>query len=241
MEMYNQSIAAELLANYLSSPNEASSVDFRRQVIRFVVPASARPPLRCFLTRAGAPRQRWRAARLARERPIRLHLGSAGSHLAGWVNVDLVGDGADLTWDVTKPLPFADASISAIFHEHLLEHLGLPAAIGLLNECHRLLEPSGVLRVGVPDAGAYLLAYSDPRDDFLDSVRPGRPTSLLAIQEVFLNHGHRSAYDAETLSLLLAASGFRAAEERPFGSSRIEPCPDGPHRQLETLYMEACR
>jgi predicted SAM-dependent methyltransferase len=216
--------------------------DFPRRVVRTLVPTRGRPLLRRLLTRVVSPNARRHAATLATTRePLRLNLGSAGAHLPGWVNVDLLGDRTDLAWDLTRPLPFRQGSVEAIFHEHVLEHFELPAALTLLRESHRLLAPNGILRVGVPDAGAYLQAYGDRNSPFLQAARPGRPTSMLAVQEVFLDHGHRSAYDFETLKLLLITSGFHSVERRPFGDSELRPCPDGEHRRLETLYVEARR
>lgn len=217
------------------------SPDLSRRVVRAVFPPGSRPPLRRLLTRAVMPRARRHAATLARRNPLRLNLGSAKSRLPGWVNVDLIGDGSDLAWDLSKPLPFDQGSVDAIFHEHVLEHFELPAAVALLGESHRLLAPGGVLRIGVPDAGAYLRAYGDLKSAFLEATRPGRPTQMLAIQEVFFDSGHRTAYDFETLALMLHSTGFHSVERRSFGESILEPCPDGHHRRQETLYVEARR
>jgi SAM-dependent methyltransferase len=229
---------AEHIARLRERPVPAGPV---RRLVRTLVPRSARLPLRLVGTRAVGPWQRRRAAVLAAPRPLHLHLGSAANHLDGWVDVDLIGDQTDLIWDLTRRLPLADGSVDAIFSEHLLEHLPLPAAVELLRECHRLLTPGGVLRVGVPDAGAYLRAYADPTDPFIERVRPGRPTALLAVQEVFQSHGHRSAYDRDTLVFLLEGVGFDGAEARAFGDSKLDPCPDSIEREAETLYVEAVR
>lgn len=50
--------------------------------------------------------------------------------------------------DVTRPLPFRDASVDRVFAVHVLEHLidFLP----LVAECHRVLRPGGVLHVLSP-------------------------------------------------------------------------------------------
>jgi predicted SAM-dependent methyltransferase len=238
-----ESVDPQVLTTYLERRAllAIGAPDVWRRVVRTVVPAAGRPLLRRLLTRAVAPRARRRAATLAKGIPLRLNLGSAKSHLPGWVNVDLIGDAADLAWDLTKPLPLHEGSVDAIFHEHVLEHFELPAAISLLRESHRLLAPGGILRIGVPDLGAYLRAYQDADSSFLQATRPDRPTKLLAVQEVFFDSGHRSAYDFETLALLLIVSGFHSVERRTFGESALEPCPDSYHRRQETLYVEARR
>jgi hypothetical protein len=222
-----QSVDPQVLTTYLKRRTEqiTEAPDFSRRVVRTLVPPVGRPVLRRLLTRAVAPQARRHATTLAKQTPLRLNLGSAKAHLPGWVNVDLIGDGADLAWDLTKPLPFHEGSVDAIFHEHVLEHFELPAAVSL----------------GVPDFGAYLCSYQDADSSFLEATRPDRPTKLLAVQEVFFDSGHRSAYDFETLALLLIVSGFHSVERRSFGESLIEPCPDGHHRRQETLYVEARR
>jgi len=104
-----------------------------------------------------------------------------------------------------------------------------------------VLSPGGVMRIAVPDAGRYLLSYADGGRGLIDEYRPGRPTNLLAAQEIFYRHGHRSAWDLETLRLFVRAAGFEQCEGREFGASRIEPCPDSPHREQESLYAEAVK
>jgi predicted SAM-dependent methyltransferase len=156
------------------------------------------------------------------------------------VNVDLASTGPDLAWDLSRPVPLPDGSVAAIFHEHLLEHLPLPAAMGFLRECHRLLRPRGVLRVGVPDFGRYARDYSGRRA-LIDEARPGRPTALMALSEMVFCYEHASMWDEETLVGVLREVGFGAPEARAFGDSSIQPAPDRPWRALETLYVEAVK
>jgi SAM-dependent methyltransferase len=246
MSMQAQSHPAEPqgLVAYLEGRVRTTSdpPDLARRITRMLVPRSGRPPLRRLLTRAIAPYARRRAATLASgSAALCLNLGSATSHLPGWVNVDLVGDGADLPWDLTRQLPFRDGAVAAIFSEHVLEHFELAGAIALLRESHRLLSAGGIVRIGVPDAGAHLRAYCDPDSEFLQTIRPGRPTRMLAVQEVFRDDDHRSAYDFDTLELLLHTVGFHSVKQQAFGESQLNPCPDGRHRRLGTLYVEALR
>jgi hypothetical protein len=235
--------ARATVARYLAaSPAEQDFSDdpLAKRAAKRVLPSRLRTRVAMRATDALRARERRRARALAAGRPLRLHLGSSRSRKPGWLNVDLVGYPVELAWNVRRPLPFGDATAEAIFHEHLLEHLSLEDGLRLTVECHRLLEPGGVLRVGVPDAGRYARSYADA-DGFIAEVRPGRPTPLLALQEVFYGSGHRTMYDADTLLLVLAAAGFETADVRDFGQSAIEPAPDSPHRRRETLYVEARR
>ena len=169
---------------------------------------------------------------------LKLHLGSGGNNLAGWVNVDLVGARADVAWDLRRPLPFADRAASAVFLEHVLEHMTVADGMAVLRHAFRVLTPGGVIRVGVPDAGLYARSYVGG-DGAIDELRPGRPTRMLALGEVFQEHGHVSAWDGETLALVVDAVGFTGAEVMPGGTSRIAPAPDSPERIPESVYVEA--
>ena len=172
---------------------------------------------------------------------LRLHLGSGANRLPGWVNVDLLGMGSDLAWDLRRRLPFPDASAQAAFLEHVIEHFTLADALVLLEECHRILRPGGTIRVGVPDLGRYIRSYTGDRE-LIEQARPNRPTSLLAVAEVTQFHGNRSAYDAETLVMLLGEAGFVDVDSRGFRESEtLEPVPDLEERRLETLYAEGTK
>jgi predicted SAM-dependent methyltransferase len=210
-----------------------------KRLAKRLFPAPLRMGPRLAATRALRPRQRRRLAELPR--PLRLHLGSGNEHKDGWVNVDLAGYPVEAAWNLAEPLPLPDGAAAAIFHEHLLEHLTLEEGLAFCRESHRLLEPGGVLRIGVPDAGAAARSYADDPGAFLEAVRPGRPTPMLALQELFYYPGHRTMYDFETLALVLREAGFASPQQRLFGASALEPVPDSPHRRAETLYVEAMR
>lgn len=238
--------ARSLLERYLRGPVTVSGTEGYPPLpplsglARALLPENAAPVLRWVLTDLLRPWAQRRASALRDRSPLLLHLGSGRFPKVGWVNIDLIGVPVDLPWNLARGIPFPTGRADAVFHEHLLEHLSLVAGYRLLRECARVLRSGGVLRVGVPDAGAYLRSYAG-MDDFIARLRPGRPTALLAVQEVFYRHGHRSAYDLETLQLLCRAAGFVRVEQRPFGQSRLCPVPDSPHRRGETLYVEAVK
>jgi predicted SAM-dependent methyltransferase len=199
------------------------------------VPPSLRPRLRQLATTALRPSSRRRAARLARETPLRLHLGCGSIYKDGWVNVDLAGTRVDLPWDLARPLPFAAQSVDAIFHEHLLEHLTYAQGVELHRRCLQLLRPGGLLRIGVPDAGAALQSYA-----LNDSGPDGRwPTAMARVASLTYDSGHRAIYDAETLELSCLAAGFTRAAQHSFGAGDLQPNADSPERQGYTLYVEA--
>ena len=53
--------------------------------------------------------------------------------------------------DIRQGLPFEDNVFEVVYHSHLLEHLTPQQGRDLLCECHRVLRPSGILRIVVPD------------------------------------------------------------------------------------------
>jgi predicted SAM-dependent methyltransferase len=207
------------------------------RLLRRVSSFEARQSAKVRVTGLLAPIERRRARRLAETRPLRLHLGSGGHELPGWVNIDLVGMGPDLHWDLTKKLPFDDASAEGVFLEHVLEHFPLATVLEMLAECRRVLASGGILRAGVPDFGRYAESYAGDRE-FLEARRPGRPTPLLALAEVALSHGHRSVWDGQTLERALSESGLVEVRRRDFGDSDLEPAPDNPQREPESVYAE---
>lgn len=53
--------------------------------------------------------------------------------------------------NLRKGIPFADASVDAVYHSHFLEHLDRDSVPAFLNDVFRVLKPGGVQRVVVPD------------------------------------------------------------------------------------------
>ena len=194
--------------------------------------------LRVVATAVLTPTSRRRLAKLRDSPELRLHLGSGFLSKPGWVDIDLAGAPVDLVWDLKNGIPFADGTVDAIFHEHLLEHLTLRNGFGLTMECHRALKPGGVLRVGVPNAGACLRSYAGIGDpDWAQS----RPTPMLAVEALFYEHGHHAMFDEQLLTEELEAAGFVDVEAREFGDSRLSPCPDTEVRRDGTLYVEGTK
>lgn len=207
--------------------------------VRKVMSPAARLRAKQVATNAQAPLTRRRAAEMVQGLDqVRLHLGCGWNKLPGWINIDLVGGKTDLVWDLRRPLPFDRSSVDAVFLEHVFEHMAYSETLTVLGHLKTTLKPGGVLRVGVPDAGMYAKWYaSDPES--LRAERWGRATAMLALREVFQEHAHVAAYDAETLILVLEAGGFPGAEVTEAGTSvLLESAPDMPERWAETVYVE---
>ena len=210
-------------------------------LVRRVMPHGLRQSAKVNGTKLLVPWSKLRIKRLVDGgKPLRLHLGSGGHPLEGWVNIDILGMEPDLYWDLRSGIPFPDGSAEAVFLEHVIEHFTLADDLDLLEDCRRVLAPGGIIRIGVPDFGRYLESYAGD-GAFVEELRPGRPTRLLAVAEVALGHGHRSVWDGETLERVLTESGFTDARRRNWGDSGLEPAPDSEKRRPESVYAEARR
>lgn len=184
------------------------------------------------------------ARRYESQRHLRIQLGSGGQRKPGWVNVDLFAD-ADVQLDLREPLPFADNTASEVYAEHVLEHFVYPGEVRhLLREIARVLEPGGVFRLVVPDAGRALTAYGMGDAEFFAAravrsyLAMERPTPMHIINYIFRQDGqHKYAYDEETLAQVLDANGFAEARRRVFDASI-----DSERRyRTNSLYMEALK
>lgn len=99
---------------------------------------------------------------------VLINLGCGTRYHPDWVNIDFRGNGETVaSWDLRKPLPFADQSCDAIYASHVIEHFTRTDARSLLLECRRLLKPGGCLRLVAPDLEGIVRAYIEA----LDSVR----------------------------------------------------------------------
>ena len=84
----------------------------------------------------------------------------------------------DPTHDIRKRLRFENGSVAAILAEHVIEHVPFLQVLGFFQECLRVLEPGGMLRIAFPDIGRFLTSRSHDfaLNEDADFVRP-RPQS----------------------------------------------------------------
>lgn len=229
-----------------------------KRAILFFLPQHAWSSLRFELhmtrVRLGS---RFAARRFRKAANLLVNLGAGTQGRPGWINVDAFAfPGINCTYDMRRGLPFANCSVRGIFCEHFFEHIDYEEeAPVLLRECHRVLQPGGVLRLIVPDAGAYLRAYCEEGWDALTRIRPLKPgrvdfyfghryhSKMEAVNVVFRQGTeHKYAYDAETLMHLLRRCGFTRVEQQAFGRSLLpEICLDQEMRASESLYVEAVK
>ena len=171
-----------------------------------------------------------------------------------FINMDFLWHSkVDVCWDISRGLPFSNASMKGIFTEHCLEHFSLPMAVSILKECRRLLAPGGILRIVVPDGEAYLRTYcrqlqgdDSVRFPFQESESLGGVYSpILSVNRVFYQdrdslNGHRFIFDFDILQRLLRRCGFNSVSRVQFRQgSDSTLLIDTAARAPESLYVEA--
>lgn len=152
--------------------------------------------------------------------------------------------------NLAKGIPFPDASVDAVVHSHMLEHLDRKAVRAFFAEVFRVLKPGGVHRVVVPDFEKRCRAYldhlescSDPsetmrHDDFVASIleQSVRKEAFGSAQQSALcrwlenlvlgdargrGETHQWMYDRINLPVLLAQTGFNNITVSKFNQSNI--------------------
>lgn len=73
----------------------------------------------------------------------------------------LVGMDAVVVHDLRRGIPAADASVEAVYHSHVLEHIDRDSVPSFFGEILRILKPGGIHRIAVPDLELYAKEYLD--------------------------------------------------------------------------------
>jgi len=172
----------------------------------------------------------------------KINLGCGPNPKPGWINIDLFNSRADLQLDIREKWPFADDSVAHVYSEHVFEHFEFPDEVGhFLTEARRILLPSGIFDVGVPDTAWPLRAYGDSDDPywpFVEMEDPGWCKTQLDHINYHFRQGkeHKYAWDQETLTRILLRFGFTNVASREF-----DPALDAESRKRGTLYVRAIK
>jgi predicted SAM-dependent methyltransferase len=154
-------------------------------------------------------------ARSAPDRPLRLHVGSGGRRLDGWVNIDRKRlPGVDRVLDVRRGLPYT--CVEAVFAEHFLEHLTLDEARRFLADCRRVLAPGGILRISTPNLDWVVGTC------YHGEAGPGEPQKVadaVGLNRAFRGWGHRFLYNDAMLLAALREAGFAEIAFQRYGRS----------------------
>jgi len=144
----------------------------------------------------------------------------------------------DPTHDIRKRLRFENNSAEAILAEHVIEHVPFVQALGFFEECLRVLEPGGVLRVAFPDVGRFLTVSSLLEVSlnravlhYADGVgsRPGSslPEGVLertraVLRQMLTGSGHQTAWTERSAAGALLVVGFSHVWRREYGRGALK-------------------
>jgi SAM-dependent methyltransferase len=133
--------------------------------------------------------------------PLRLDIGGAAVPYAPdeYTTVDLYGE-PDVRGDACD-LPFADASVDAIWASHVLEHLRISDVPRALAEMFRVMRPRARAIIRVPNFD-YVARY------WLTGPDRGWAEAMVFGLQTGDGEFHRSAFTAGTIKADLEAAGF---------------------------------
>jgi predicted SAM-dependent methyltransferase len=143
--------------------------------------------------------------------------------------------------DVTKGLPFASGSVAYIYSSHTFEHFTYEQSLALAEECFRVMQAGGILRVVVPDLKLIVQAYLHDKSAM---------ASHNFLQRLCLNRGirdllhpganHAQMFDDRSLCHLLQAAALATPAVCQFRGSAIPDIEriECEERRSESLYVE---
>lgn len=196
----------------------------------------------------------------------KLHIGCGRVPLDGWINTDICVNESIKYLDASGIFPFKEETFQYVFSEHLFEHLDVSQGISMLNECYRVLESGGRIRISMPNLEFLVRMYNNPDEPlhrqyiewsltnfnpFVADLFPGKDYPMAFIVNNFIqNWGHRMVYDKATIKILLERTGFKQITFMESGKSEIpefqnieshgKMIPEWANL-LESMTVEACK
>lgn len=175
----------------------------------------------------------------------RLNWG-CGSHVApGWINSDTKdGAGVDLVADIRHGLPLATGSMDYAVSIHALPELPYSEQVPALEELRRVLKPTGVLRVGLPDLRKGIDAYLSGDESYfqVDEEAARTPGGRFIVHMLWYGYS-RTLFTADFAGELFEKAGFANVRECTFKvtESPYEEIISLDNRPAESLFIEAER
>ena len=143
-----------------------------------------------------------------------LHVGCGPNLMPGWINTDFESDHpVNFHLDITKPLPFPDACLDAIYAEEVIEHVELVDGRKFLAEARRILKPGGAIRLTTPGADECCRIYLGMEERKADEwgqfwLNPQEFSPEMWINACFNFYGHKHIYSAAQLRAEMKRAGF---------------------------------
>ncbi len=147
-----------------------------------------------------------------KNKKVQLYLGAWRRYIPGFIHIDLDDQPTlDYRHDI-KSLPmFTDNSVDLIYTSHSFEYFDRQEGEKVLKEWHRVLKPTGILRIAVPDFEAILKVYLKYKKDLGHAGILGPLYGRMIIKEKGKDKiiYHKTAYDFKSLKKVLQSSGFK--------------------------------
>lgn len=174
----------------------------------------------------------------------KVHLGASANIIKGWLNYDIDTSNGATKADLRKGIPLPDGSVNMIFSEHVIEHFDKQAGYFLLEECYRVLSPSGKMRIGWPGLNkiinSYLLKSKKHREHVTPhlDLRYGHWDEILS--DRLFSWEHRYAYTPRHMKDILKEIGFKDIKKYKYMKSGYGYKWDT-HNDPVTIYLEATK
>jgi predicted SAM-dependent methyltransferase len=125
--------------------------------------------------------------------------------------------------DLLDGIPLRENTVPAIYSSHFFEHLYKQDALRLINECYRVLQPGGIIRICVPSLESEVnrikeavLAYENGD---IEKIQPFVTSELAGFTNKF--SVHKYIYNYSALEKALSIAGFVNMSEQSAGKGNI--------------------
>jgi SAM-dependent methyltransferase len=86
------------------------------------------------------------------EKFLNLACGDSYLNTPEWINLDWYPHSKSVRKaNLLRPIPFPDNHFDIVYSSHFIEHIPKSSIVNFMRECHRVLKPSGIIRIVVPD------------------------------------------------------------------------------------------
>lgn len=161
----------------------------------------------------------------------KLYFGYGSRILLGWTNIDIYS--GDFRLDILKGLPFKNNSIDFIYHAHFIEHFDVEQNLRIFNECYRVLNENGVLRILFPDLIKHCQIYLN---NDLETLTLYKDKGVIVFEpekfkyspltewfnKGFYDFGHSFIYDFKTIEAIAKKVGFTKIYLVEYGQSSFK-------------------
>ena len=144
---------------------------------------------------------------------LRLHIGGRNRR-SGWKILDIqAGPSVDFIGDCQNLSQFGDATVSAIYASHVIEHLSHRDELEkALTEIRRILAKDGVFLMSVPDLSVLCELFVDRSLEFKERAQV---MFMMFGGQLDAHDFHRVGLWRDFLGRALAMAGFRRVEQVP--------------------------